>query len=329
MDLTTKYLGLELSSPLLPGASPLADALDVARRLEDAGAAAVVMRSLFEEQIRNEQIAQHLAARLPGEAHAAMRSTLQPEDFVLGPDEYLEQVRRLKEAVGVPVIASLNGTTDEGWLDYSRRIEQAGADALELNVYFVATSAWEDSAMVEGRIVSIASAVKEAVGIPLAVKLTPFFSSVAQLARRLDRAGTDGLVLFNRFYQPDVDVETLSVVPRLDLSDSSELPLRLHWLAVLFDRVRPSLAASGGVHTALDAMKAIMVGADVVQMVSALMRHGPNHLRTVRDEMVSWMQQHDYRSIRELRGVMSLQRCPDPAAFERASYMRVLQSRRR
>jgi dihydroorotate dehydrogenase (fumarate) len=226
------------------------------------------------------------------------------------------------------VIASLNGTTAEGWLSYARNIEQAGADALELNVYFLATDARETSEAAEHRVLDVVKVVKQAVKIPVAVKLSPFFSSVAHVAAGLDHLGADGLVLFNRFYQPDIDVEALEAVPSLHLSDSSELLLRLRWLAILSGKVRASLAVSGGVHTATDAIKAIMTGASAVQMVSALLNHGPEYVKVVRDAIVKWMEEHEYESLEQMRGSMSLERSPDPAAFERANYMRILQSYR-
>ncbi len=325
MRLATTYCGLRLAHPLMPGASPLADDLDTVRRLEDAGAAAIVMRSLFEEQIEAEE---HAAAALDAHAdtHAEALTWLPRGDgFALGPDRYLEQLRRIKDAVRVPVIASLNGISAGGWLHHARLMEQACADALELNVYYVATDPTETSAEVERRTLDVVRTVKGAVGIPVAVKLSPFFSALAHLAAELDAAGADAVVLFNRFYQPDIDPEGLDVVPTLHLSESFETLPRLRWLAILSGRIRASLAMTGGVHTGIDAVKAIMAGADAVQMVSALLRHGPEHLARVRDDLVRWMEQHEYGSVAEMRGSMSLARCPDPAAFERANYARVLQ----
>jgi len=327
MDLSTNYLGLTLPHPLMPGASPLVDDLDTVRRLEDAGAAAIVMHSLFEEQIAGEQVAavRHM------DAHAdsfpeALSYFPRPEEFTLGPDEYLEQVRKIKSVVAVPVIGSLNGATRGGWLGYARLIEQAGADALELNVYSLSTSADDTGEDVERRALEILEAVKQAVRIPVAVKLSPFYSSFANLARRLDQAGVDGLVLFNRFYQPDIDVENLEAVRTLHLSDSSELLLRLRWLAILSGRVRASLIATGGVHTALDAIKAVMAGAHAIQLVSCLLKRSPAHLGTILREMTDWMQEQEYESLRQMQGSMSLSRCPDPQAYERVNYMRILQS---
>jgi dihydroorotate dehydrogenase (fumarate) len=327
MDLSTTYLGLKLAHPLITGASPLVDHLDVVRRLEDAGAAAFTMHSLFEEQLKAEAAATWYHLDEHAHTHAEALSYFpQTADFALGPDQYLEQLRRLKAAVGVPVIASLNGVTAEGYTSYARLIEEAGADALELNVYLLATDPTESGAEIERRVLEIAHAVRTQVQIPIAVKLSPFFSSVAHLARQLDGIGVNGLVLFNRFYQPDIDVDTLSVVPRLRLSDPAELLLRVRWLAILFGRVRASLAASGGVHAAADAVKAVMAGADAVQLVSTLLVHGPDRMRALRLELEAWMTEHEYTSVRQMRGSMSLRHCPDPMAFERGNYMRILQT---
>jgi len=326
VDLSTTYLGLELPHPLMPGASPLVDDLGMVRRLEDAGAAAIVMHSLFEEQILAEQ-RDALLFESFGNSHAeALSYAPEPLGFVLGPDEYLEQIQRIRRAVAVPVIASLNGTTPNSWIEYARLIEQAGAHALELNVYDVPTDSLESSEGVERRALETAAAVKRSVSIPVAVKLSPYYSAFASFARRLDETGADGLVVFNRFYQPDIDVEALDVVPRVRLSDSGDLLLRLRWLAILSGRVRASLAVTGGVHTAMDAVKAVMAGAHAVQMVSALLRLGPEHLRRVREEMESWMEEHAYESLRQMQGSMSIARSPNPAALERSNYMRVLQS---
>ena len=327
MDLSTTYLGLSLPHPLMPGASPLVDDLDMVKRLEDAGAAAIVMHSLFEEQITGEraQTLGHIEAHTDSFSEAP--SYFPDRSGVsVGPEFYLEQIRRIKAAVHVPVIGSLNGTTATGWLDYARMIQQAGADALELNFYVVATNPQEDGQAVEQRVLDILRKVKASVTIPVAVKLSPFFCSFAHFASQLDDLGADGLVLFNRFYQLDIDVETLEVVPRLHLSDSSELLLRLRWLAILSGRARASLAVTGGVHTAVDAIKAVMAGAHAVQLVSALLQHGPERLQTIREEMVRWMEEHEYDSLGQMQGSMNLMRCPDPQAFERANYMRVLHS---
>jgi dihydroorotate dehydrogenase (fumarate) len=327
MDLSTTYLGLNLSHPLIPGASPLTDDLDTVRRLEDAGAPALVLRSLFEEQIENEQFreVQDVEAAEETFPEALTYFPRRDEYRVIGPDRYLENVRKVKEAAGVPVIASLNGVSDGGWVDYARQCQEAGADALELNVYTIATDPDVAGATVEDRIVRAAKSVKASVRIPVAVKISPFFSSLPHMAKRLDEAGADGLVLFNRFYQPDIDPEALEAAPTLRLSDSSELLPRLRWLAILSGRVKMSLGATGGVHTATDAVKAIMAGAHGVQMVSALLENGPAHLAKVRGELSAWMEAHGYESVAQMRGCMSLLKCPDPAAFERANYIRILQ----
>lgn len=326
MDLSTRYLGLTLPHPLLPGASPLCDDLDAVKRLADAGAPAIIMHSLFEEQIVRERSRTLYDLEAHTDSHAeALTYFPRPEEYRLRPDGYLTQIRKIKESTGLPVIGSLNGITAEGWLEYAGLIEEAGASALELNVYRVVTDPDEPGTAVEQRVLEILRAVKERARIPVAVKLSPFFSSLAHFARELGRAGADGLVLFNRFYQPDIDEEALEVVPSLTLSTSSELRLRLRWLAILHGHVGGTLAASGGVHTAADAIKAVMAGAHGVQVVSALLQRGPGRLRELREEMLRWMEEHEYESIHQMRGSMSLLRCPDPAAFERANYTRVLQ----
>jgi dihydroorotate dehydrogenase (fumarate) len=317
-DLTTEYLGMRLPHPLVAGASPLADDLDGVKRLEDAGAAAIVLRSLFEEQITREQIAEHINLDSHGESFAEATSYFPgPDAFALGPFQYLEHVRQVKAAVRVPVVASLNGATPGGWIDYARLMQQAGADALELNLYRIATDPETTSAQIERQAIETVGAVKRAVTIPVAVKLSPFYTAFAHLARELDRNGADGLVLFNRFYEPDIDPEELAATRALHLSDSSELRLRLQWMAILSGRVRASLAVTGGVHTALDVVKATMAGAHVTQMVSALLMHGPRHLRTVLHDLAAWLQEHEWPSLAEMRGNMSLRKVPDPDAYSR------------
>ena len=325
MNLKTRYLGFELRSPLMPGASPLADSLDTVRELEDAGAGAIVLRSLFEEQITQEH--EHFQAALShGESSAEAISYFpRAEEFALGPDQYLEHVRHIKAAVGIPVIASLNGITAAGWLHHAQLIAQAGADALELNVYYLPTDADETGAIVEKRTLQILRLVKRAVAIPVAVKLSPFFSSLPHFARELRIGGADALILFNRFFQPDINIETLQAVPRLHFTEPSELLLRLRWLAVLYGGLLAPLAVSGGVNDGFDAIKAVMAGASAVQMVSALIAHGPAHLTAVQVQMERWMEEHEYESIEQMRGSMSLHRCPDPAGFTRANYMRMMQ----
>ncbi|MDX9734690.1 MAG: dihydroorotate dehydrogenase-like protein, partial [Thermoanaerobaculia bacterium] len=298
MDLSTTYLGLKLPHPIMPGASPMVDKIDLVKRMEDAGAAAIVMHSLFEEQLMREELATYHHIDVHADSFAeAMTYLPRPDEFNLGPDQYLEQLVRIKQSVDLPVIASLNGFTSGGWIRYAKLMQDAGANALELNVYYLATNADEGGEEVEQRTIDILKAVKQAVTIPVAIKLSPFFSSMASMARRLDEAGADGLVLFNRFYQPDIDVESLEVEPTLKLSDSSELNLRLRWLAVVSGRVRASLAVSGGVHTHLDAVKAVMTGAHAVQVVSAILQQGPDVLRRIREGLTQWLEEHEYDSL--------------------------------
>jgi dihydroorotate dehydrogenase (fumarate) len=312
---------------LIPGASPLSDSLDTIRRLEDAGAPMIVMRSLFEEQLVREEIALTRSIETPKESYAEALSYFpEPDEFGLGPDEYLEQLRRIKRAIAVPVIASLNGTTSGGWTRYAKLIQEAGADGLELNLYEVAADPDEPGEEVERRLLDVVWSIKEAVSIPVAVKLSPFYSSLAHFVRRIDSTGVEGLLLFNRFYQPDLNIEDLEVKRIVRLSDSSELLLRLRWLAILFGKVRAPLAVTGGVHTAVDAVKSIMAGASACQMVSALLRHGPGHFRVVREELARWLEEHDYESLRQMQGSLSLQRVPDPGAYERANYAKILQT---
>jgi dihydroorotate dehydrogenase (fumarate) len=326
MDLSTSYLGLSLPHPLMPGASPLVDDLDTVRKLEDAGAAALVMHSLFEEQLVMEQMAAVRNVESHTEGFAEATSYFPSLDrYRLGADEYLEQIEKIKQAVSIPLIGSLNGMSPGGWLEFARKIHQAGADALELNVYFLATDPEDSGPALEQQTIDMLRAVKQQVPIPVAVKLSPFYSALAHFARKLDQAGADGLVLFNRFYQPDINLDELEVERTLKLSDPSELPLRLRWLAILSGGIDASLAASGGVHSGLDALKAVMAGAHAVQMVSALLTKGPGHLTAVRDEMVRWLEEHEYESLDQARGSMSLSKCPDPKAFERGNYMEILQ----
>jgi dihydroorotate dehydrogenase (fumarate) len=327
VDLTTRYMGFELAHPFMAGASPLVDDLDGVRRLEDAGASAIIMRSLFEEQIEREQARTLHDLEANVDAFAEATSFLPaPTDFRLGPHEYLEHVARIKAAVAVPVIASLNGVKASGWLKYAKLIEQAGADALELNTYYLATDPFESGATVDARMTDMVREIRAQVNLPVAVKLSPFHSSFAHLAVQLEEAGAQSLVLFNRFYQPDIDLEALEVVPTLRLSDRTELLLRLRWLAILSGRTGLGLACSGGVHTESDALRALAAGAHTVQMVSALLKHGPEQLTKVHDGVLQWLDEHEYVSLAQLRGSMNMTRCPDPAAFERGNYMRILQS---
>lgn len=327
MNLDCTYLGLQLPHPLIVGASPLSEDLDMVRRLEDAGAAAIVMSSLFEEQIVHPQMSSSLADELAG--FETGESLPRSGDLGLRPDEYLEQLLRVRRAVGIPVIGSLNGSSPGGWLEYARRIEEAGADGLELNVYAVATDPWRTSAEIEEEFVELVRAVRGAVQIPIAVKLSPFYTSLAHLAERLVDAGADGLVLFNPSYQPDIDVERQTFDRTLRPPAARALSLRLRWLAILSGQIRTSFAASGGVHETIDIVKAVMVGADAVELVSELLEHGPERLRTLREELAYWLADHQYDSLAELKGSMNLRDCPDPTAYERATYRLMLRGPRR
>src|SRR5579883_257850 len=326
-DLTTKYLGLKLRSPLVPSASPLSQEISSIRRLEDAGAAAIVLYSLFEEQLRLEtlELDHHLSAGTESFAES-LTYFPEPSEFRLGPEGYLEHIRKAKEAVGIPVIASLNGATVGGWTKFAQQIEQAGADALECNFYYNPSDPEIKAADIEQTYVDIVWAVKSAISIPVAVKLSPFFTNFAHVAKRLDDAGADGLVLFNRFYQPDIDLEELEIRPNVLLSTPQALRLPLTWIGILYGRLRASLAATSGVHEAQDAIKLLMAGASVTMMCSALLRNGINHLRHVERGIVDWMEQHEYESIHQMQGSMSQLRCADPSAFERAQYMRAVKS---
>ena len=327
IDLSTTYLGLSLKNPLVASASPLSEDLENIRRLEDAGAAAVVMHSLFEEQINVES--QELDRYLSyGTESFAESLTYFPDltDYNLGPDEYLEHLRRVKAAVGIPIIGSLNGVSTGGWIRYAKLIQEAGADALELNVYYIPANPELTSAQVEQMYLDLVRDVKATLTIPVAVKLGHSFTAMANLARRLDQAGANALVLFNRFYQPDFDLERLEAVPTLTLSRSHELLLRIHWVAILYGHIRADLAVTGGVHTAHDVLKAMMAGARVAMMTSALLENGIGHLRTVRAGLLGWMEEHEYASIRQMQGSMSYRSVANPAAFERANYMKVLSS---
>ncbi len=326
-DLGTRYLGLDLRSPLVASASPLTGTLDGLRRLEDAGAAAVVLPSLFEEQLTHEALEIDRILATGAESFPEALSYF-PEmrDYNTGPDRYLELVARAKEALAIPVIPSLNGVTPGGWVHHATLLEEAGADAIELNVYLVATDPEVSGAEVERRYLEVVGSVRAAVRIPLAVKVGPFFSSIPAMAREMVAAGADGLVLFNRFYQPDLDLETLDVVPHLVLSGSDELRLPLRWIAILHGNVGCSLAATTGVHTAEDALKVLLAGADVAMTTSALLRHGPDHLRRVQASMAEWLDDHEYDSVAQLRGSVSRRAAADPAAYERANYLRTLAS---
>jgi dihydroorotate dehydrogenase (fumarate) len=320
MSLATTYLGLRLPHPLVVGAGPLTDDLDLVKTLEDEGAAALVLRPLYEEEITGEQMSAFLHSETHAESFGEASSYSPDPESAVGPDEYLDHLRRVKEAVGIPVFASLNGTTPGGWTSHARLMEQAGADAVELDLYHAASDAATSGAEVERRMLEIVRGVKSGVTIPVAVKLAPLFTAFAHFARQLDAGGADGLVLFTRFHRVDIDVQELEIVRTLPLSDSSDLPLRLRGAAALAGRVRASLAVAGGVHTALDVVKATMAGAHVTQMVSALQRNGPGHLRTLRADLAAWLEENEWSSLDEMRANMSLGRIPDPAAYERANF---------
>ncbi len=329
MDLSTTYLGLPLKNPIVPSAGPLSHSLDSMRRLEDAGASAIVMYSLFEEQIAHE------SAELSHYLHYGTESfaeslTYFPDasEYNLGPDEYVELIRKAKESLSIPVIGSLNGITPGGWIGFARKIEEAGADAIELNVYYLPTDPDLCSEDVEDRYLAVLHEVNRTVRIPVAMKLSPYFSALAHFARRLDIAGADGLVMFNRFYQPDIDVEALEVVPRVILSTPMAMRLPLRWVAILHGRIRGSLAATSGIHVANDVIKMIMAGADVTMMCSALLKNGPEHLTSVLADIDRWMLDHEYHSVKQMKGSMSQKSVADPAAFERANYMKTLNTYR-
>jgi dihydroorotate dehydrogenase (fumarate) len=325
IDLGTDYLGLKLRTPLLASASPLSHELDGIRRLEDAGASAVVLYSLFEEQITQENftLERNLVAGVDSFPESL---TYLPQylDFYAGPEEYLTHILRAKQAVDIPIIASLNGSTLGGWTDYARKIEQAGADAIECNIYFLPTDSDIPSVEIENTYLDILRAVKLAVHIPVAVKISPFFSNMANMAKRLDVTGADGLVLFNRFYQPDIDLENLVIKPNVLLSTSQDLRLPLTWIGILYGNLRASLAATSGISQADDVVKMLLVGASVTMMCSSLLREGCDHLHFVERKLQAWMTDHEYESVRQMQGCMSQLRCSDPSAFERAQYMQAV-----
>ena len=328
MDLTTTYLGLKLKNPLVLAASPLSSDIAKIKRLAELGASAVVMYSLFEEQINHEiEEVDHFLSYGTESFAESLTYFPEPEEFKnLHAEDYLNHISKLKQAVDIPVIGSLNGVSTGGWMDYARKIEQAGADALELNTYYVATDIALTAEKVENLYLENLKAVKEAVKIPVAMKLGPYFSAFANIASRLDTAGADGLVLFNRFYQPDIDLDTLEVVPNLNLSSSTELRLPLRWIAILHGKVKASLAATTGIHTAEDVIKMLLVGADVTMLASALLKRGIGHIHEILDGVKTWMEEHDYDSVSTMKGSMSSKSIADPAAFERANYIKTLQS---
>jgi dihydroorotate dehydrogenase (fumarate) len=327
MNLAPNYLGLKLENPLVVGASPFCDTVKSACLLQESGAAAVVMRSLFEEQIEAEirALAHHVES--PAESYAEATSYFPNfSEYQLAPHQYLKQIEALKKALTIPVIASLNGARLGGWVDYAQSFESAGADAIELNVYQLVSRGTMSASEVEADLLEIVHRVVASVRVPVAVKLSPFHTSPVNFVKELEAAGAAGAVLFNRFYQPDIDLDEMEVVPQLQLSESSELLLRLRWLAIISPQVEMSLAATGGIHGSEDAIKALLTGADVVQLVSVLLRNGPRFLTVLLDGLRGWMGGHGYEGVDELRGAMNLRRCPDPSSFERANYIRILQT---
>lgn len=328
MDLTTTYLGLTLKSPLVVGAAaPLTEDISNIRWLEDSGAAAIVLHSLFEEQVRRERLELHHHLEYGTESFAEALSYFpEPDIFHVGTTAYLDHIRAAKAMVDIPIIASLNGFTLGGWTDYARQIEAAGADAIELNIYWIPTDLDRSGADVEQQYIDVLDAVNAAVKIPIAVKLSPYFSNMANMVKRLCDAGVDGLVLFNRFYQPDIDIEALTVQPDLILSSPGDMRLPLNWMAILHGRIPASLAANSGISTTADVVKMLMAGADVTMLVATLLRHGIGHLKTIEEDLITWLQDHEYESLDVLRGSMSQQNSPNPSEFERVQYMRAIQS---
>jgi len=325
MDLSTKYLGMTLKSPLVASASPLSEDINSIKKLEDAGIGAVVLYSLFEEQIRLEQEEYNYHTTQGTDAFAESLSYFpEVEDYKLGPELYLEHIRKAKAAVNVPIIASLNGSSLGGWTDYAKEIEAAGADALELNIYDIPTDPGMTGAEVEQQYVDILKAVKSAVKMPVALKLSPFFSNFSNAAKQFDEAGADALVLFNRFYQPDIDLDEFEVTPNLLLSQSSTMRLPMRWIAILKDNIKADFAATSGIHTGTDVVKMLLVGANVTMLCSSLLKHGINHVKNIEEHMKQWMRENDYVSVNELQGSMSQQKTADPSSFERAQYMKAI-----
>lgn len=328
MDLTTSYLGLELRSPLVVGAAaPLTEDLDNLKRMEDAGAAAIVLHSLFEEQLRQDMLEIHHHMEFGTHSFAESLTYFpEPEVFHVGPDLYLNHIRQAREQVNIPIIASLNGSTPGGWINYAQQIERAGAAALELNIYAIPTDLHLSGSEIEQQYLEVVKAVRAAVTIPVAVKLSPYFTNLANFAHRLAQEGANGLVLFNRFYQPDIDIEALEVRPNVLLSNPQDMRLPMRWIAILYGRIATDLAATGGVHKGTDVIRMLMAGARVTMIVSALLRHGVGHLQEIQQEMIQWLEENDYTSVKQLQGCMSQVNCPNPTEFERAQYMKAVQT---
>ncbi len=327
MNMTTEYLGLPLRNPLVASASPLSRNIDDVRRMEDAGLAAVVCFSLFEEEIHHGELSlDHYLHHGAGHYAEALDYFPEQDQYDVGPDSYLAHIEQMKAAVDIPVIGSLNGSTPGGWTEYARQIAQAGADALELNVYYIATDPEEEASDVEDRYLDILEEVRSAIDIPVAIKLSPYFSSMANMARKLDAAGADGLVLFNRFYQPDIDLEALTVIPNVMLSTAFDGRVPLRWIAILYDNVKAHLAHTGGIHTHEDVIKTLLAGAQVAMTASALLKHGIDHAEGMLTQMERWLEENEYESVQQMRGSMSQKNCADPAAFERANYIKALET---
>ena len=325
MDLTTNYLGLKLRTPLVVSASPLSEEIDNIKRMADAGASAVVLYSIFEEQLRQDRL--ELNRNLENGTNSfaeALTYFPEPKEFRLGPEEYLKHIAAAKKATKIPIIASLNGSSNGGWTSYAKQIQQAGADALELNIYYIPTDLRLTGTEVELTYIEILKEVKAAVKIPVAVKLSPFFSNFANMAKRLDDAGADGLVLFNRFYQPDIELETLEVKPNLLLSTPMAMRLPLRWVAILYGKLGANLAATSGIHRAVDVIKMLLAGADVTMLCSTIIRHGIPQIAMIERDLVAWLEEHEYESVAQIKGSLSQKNCAEPAAFERAQYMKAL-----
>jgi dihydroorotate dehydrogenase (fumarate) len=325
MNLTTTYLGMKLRTPLVPSASPFSEKIDNIKRMEDAGASAVVFHSLFEEQVRRDRHDLQYYLEQGTESFAESLTYFpRREDFSVGPDAYLEHIAEAKAAVHIPIIGSLNGSTFGGWMKYAKRIEEAGADALELNIYNVPSDPERSASSLENDYLTILASIKGQLNIPVALKLSPFFTNFSNFAQRADRQGANALVLFNRFYQPDIELETLEISPNILLSTPMAMRLPMRWIALLYGRIGANLAATSGIHRATDALKMLMAGADVTMLCSVLLRRGIEHIKVIEREMREWMEEHEYESVEQLKGSMSQKNCPDPTAFERAQYMRAL-----